>query len=125
MVEAQENEHLVREFCKSWESKDPRQILAYFAPDAVYHNIPMAPLKGHEEIEGFLSFLGMVEKIRFEILELLANGRLVFAERVDHFHFADGRSLDLPVCGVFEIKGGKIASWRDYFDAAPFAGMFS
>jgi limonene-1,2-epoxide hydrolase len=85
----------------------------------------MAPLCGHTEIEGFLSFLGMVKEIRFEILALLADGHRVFTERVDHFQMHDGKTIDLPVCGAFEIEGGKITAWRDYLDAAPFAGMFS
>lgn len=125
MGATQQSERLVRDFCASWESKDPKKIMAFFAPDAVYHNIPMAPLRGHAEIEGFLSFLGMVKQIRFEILALLADGHRVFTERVDHFEMPEGKKIDLPVCGAFEIKGGKITAWRDYFDAAPFAGMFS
>jgi limonene-1,2-epoxide hydrolase len=31
-----------------------------------------------------------------------------------------GQWLDLPVMGVFEVKDGKIAAWRDYFDAQMF-----
>jgi limonene-1,2-epoxide hydrolase len=27
-----------------------------------------------------------------------------------------GKSIALPVAGVFEIRNGKIAAWRDYFD---------
>jgi limonene-1,2-epoxide hydrolase len=26
----------------------------------------------------------------------------------------------LPVAGVFEVRDGKIAAWRDYFDLATF-----
>jgi limonene-1,2-epoxide hydrolase len=33
--------------------------------------------------------------------------------------FANGR-IDLPVMGTFEIRDGKIAAWRDYFDMAMF-----
>lgn len=125
MSTAQENERLIRAFCASWESKNPKAIMAFLAPDAVYHNIPMAPLRGHGEIEGFLSFLGMVKEISFEILALLADDHRVFTERVDHFQMPDGKTITLPVCGAFEIEGGKITAWRDYFDAAPFAGMFT
>ena len=53
MSTAQENERLIRAFCASWESKNPKAIMAFLAPDAVYHNIPMAPLRGHGEIEVF------------------------------------------------------------------------
>jgi len=40
-------------------------------------------------------------------------------ERRDIFAFANGR-IDLPVMGTFEVRDGKIAAWRDYFDL----GMF-
>ena len=66
-----------------------------------------------------MSFLGIVKEIRFEILALLADDHRVFTERVDHFEMPDGKTIALPVCGAFEIEGGKITAWRDYFDAAP------
>ena len=44
-------------------------------------------------------------------------------ERVDTIVMAD-REVVLPVCGIFELTpDGKIAAWRDYFDAAQFAGQ--
>jgi limonene-1,2-epoxide hydrolase len=39
----------------------------------------------------------------------------VIAERVDHTR-AGNKTVDLPCVGVFEIRDGKIACWRDYFD---------
>jgi len=35
------------------------------------------------------------------------------------------RTLTVPVMGVFEIKGGLIAAWRDYFDAISFQKQMS
>ena len=29
-----------------------------------------------------------------------------------------GKDIALPVAGVFEVRDGKIAAWRDYFDLA-------
>jgi limonene-1,2-epoxide hydrolase len=40
-------------------------------------------------------------------------------ERVDVFEMG-GKHVEVPVAGVFEIRGGKIAAWRDYFDLATF-----
>jgi limonene-1,2-epoxide hydrolase len=40
-------------------------------------------------------------------------------ERTDRF-LINGQELALPVMGAFEIKDGKIAKWRDYFDLAQF-----
>jgi limonene-1,2-epoxide hydrolase len=36
-------------------------------------------------------------------------------ERTDRFEIG-GTWVDLPVAGVFELRDGRIALWRDYFD---------
>jgi limonene-1,2-epoxide hydrolase len=40
-------------------------------------------------------------------------------ERVDRTRLGD-KQVDLPCCGVFELSGGKIKVWRDYFDLATY-----
>jgi limonene-1,2-epoxide hydrolase len=40
-------------------------------------------------------------------------------ERVDVFTLP-GRTFELPVMGAFEVSGGKISAWRDYFDMNQF-----
>jgi len=37
----------------------------------------------------------------------------------------NGKHVELPVAGVFEIQGGKIAKWRDYFDLQSFTKQMS
>ena len=49
----------------------------------------------------------------------LGRGDLVMVERVDRTRLGD-KHLDLPCCGVFEMSGGKITVWRDYFDLATY-----
>jgi limonene-1,2-epoxide hydrolase len=41
------------------------------------------------------------------------------AERVDVFRLP-GKSFELQVMGTFELRDGKINSWRDYFDLNQF-----
>ena len=41
----------------------------------------------------------------------------VLTERVDTFNRGD-KSIVLRVMGTFELREGKIAEWRDYFDMA-------
>jgi limonene-1,2-epoxide hydrolase len=41
-------------------------------------------------------------------------------ERTDYVPH-DGRQIALRICGVFEISGGLIAAWREYFDSAAVA----
>ncbi|MFP6626425.1 MAG: limonene-1,2-epoxide hydrolase family protein [Deltaproteobacteria bacterium] len=109
-------EKLVREFCQAWTRKDARELLGYFTEDSVYHNMPMPEARGPEAIaQVFNFFLPIAEKIEWEILNLVADGNLVFTERVDRFVIG-GKSVDLPVAGIFEVQDGKIKAWRDYFD---------
>ena len=54
----------------------------------------------------------------FEIVTLAVDGNRVFTERIDRL-VVQGKRVELPVAGVFEIDGdGKISVWRDYFDLA-------
>ena len=115
---------IVRDFCAMWSRADVDAIVDAFTQDAVYHNIPMEPVKGREAIRGFVGglFAGMASAIHFEIRNQFVQGRMVMNERVDTIVMAE-RRVELPVCGVFELApDGKIAAWRDYFDAGQFAG---
>jgi len=111
-------ESLVREFCDAWAKLDPDLITGYFAQDGVYHNMPLPPLNGHAAIKEFLvGFLANLTTAEFTIHHLVSDGTVVFTERTDAFTLA-GKHGAFPVCGVFEIRDGKIKAWRDYFDMA-------
>ena len=111
---------VVRRFCDAWGRKDLDEIIAFFSDDAVYHNIPLAPVVGPEQIRATIEgFSGGVETIEFRLDGIAADGATVLTERLDIFTFQNGR-IDLPVMGTFEIRDGKIAAWRDYFDMAMF-----
>jgi len=111
-------ETVVREFCAAFARRDVAELLSFLGAQCVYHNMPMAPLKGHAAIEPVLrGFLHGCTKVEFEVLGLAARGGLVLTERVDRFEREDGRRIELPVMGAFEVDAsGKIAAWRDYFD---------
>jgi limonene-1,2-epoxide hydrolase len=109
-------EDLVERFCAAWSERDIEKLLAFFTEDAVYHNIPIEPVTGNEGIRNLLQlFIPGSESITFEIRNIAAAGDVVFTERVDRFAMGE-RTVELPVAGVFEIRDGKIAAWRDYFD---------
>ncbi len=123
---------IVRGFCEAWGRADLESIMAVFADDAIYHNIPMEPCKGKEAIRGFIE--GFLKTspggIDFEILHQsvagavagATAGSVVMNERVDTFTM-DGKKTGIPVCGVFELSdAGQIVAWRDYFDMGAFQG---
>ena len=116
---ASENLETVRRFCDAFSRRDADEILEYFTEDAVYHNMPMPPVKGKAGIKTvFDMFLKPSESVEFIILRI-AEGEdgAVLTERLDKFALG-GKNIELPVMGVFELRDGKIDAWRDYFDMA-------
>ena len=114
-------ERIVRDFCGAWPRRDLDELMRPFAPDAVYHNVPVAPVRGAAAIrETFAGFLAGMPGIVLEVVNLAASGDLVFTERVDRFVMPNGHRFDLPVNGVFEVRNGQIVSFRDYFDLGTF-----
>jgi limonene-1,2-epoxide hydrolase len=111
---------VVRRFCAAWGTQDLDAIIGFFTDDAVYHNIPLAPVVGPAQIRATIEgFSGGVESIEFRLDAIAADGGTVLTERLDIFRFANGQ-IDLPVMGTFEVVDGKIAAWRDYFDMNQF-----
>ena len=116
---------VVRRFCAGWSNDlGSDDLAAFFTDDAVYHNIPLTPVTGRENIaENIESYIRPgppgIESIDFRVINIAANGPVVMTERVDTFAVS-GRSFELPVMGTFEVSGGKINAWRDYFDMNQF-----
>jgi limonene-1,2-epoxide hydrolase len=110
-------------FASAWAKKDSAQVASFFSENAVYHNIPMDPVHGREAIAAAVAgFMAMGGQVRVDISHIIAAGPVVMVERVDHFVGSE-RTIELPVVGVFEVHGGKITAWRDYFDSAQLAGQ--
>jgi len=93
--------------------------LAMMTDDIFYHNIPMEPLSGKQAVSEFLSQESGLEVVDLVTLHAAEKGNVVMNERVDTFRL-EGRVLDLPVMGTFELENGKIKAWRDYFDLGTF-----
>ena len=114
-------ETLVRDFLGAWPRRDLDELMSFFAADAVYHNVPVAPCVGAAAIrETFAGFLATMPGIVLDVVNVAASGSLVMAERIDRFVMPNGHRFDLPVTGVFEVRDGKIVAFRDYFNLASF-----
>jgi limonene-1,2-epoxide hydrolase len=113
------NLETIRRFCEAFSRRDPDEILAFFTDDAVYHNMPMPPVQGKAGIKTVLDmFLKPAESVEFIVLKIAEDeDGAVLTERLDKFSLG-GKNVELPVMGVFELEGGKISAWRDYFDMA-------
>lgn len=117
---AQQNVDIARDFLASLAAKDIDAVIDAFAPEIVYHNMPLAPLNGKDEIRAFWEpFAASIRTYRIEHLKLEGRGNTVFSERLEYFDMEpDGNRIELPVAGVFEFDdNGKIVNWREYWDA--------
>ena len=116
---------VVRSFCAAWsEDRTAHELAAFFTENAVYHNMPLKPVVGRDEIENTIAtFIRPgrpgIESIDFRVLNIAGSGPVVMTGRVDVFTLQD-RSFELPVMGTFEVRDGKIKAWRDYFHTGQF-----
>jgi limonene-1,2-epoxide hydrolase len=109
---------IVEDFVAAFNAKDVDRIMTFFTADAIYHNMPSGPVQGSEAVRNVIaSYVNAAAKVDWEILEIAQVGTTVLTERIDRFVFGD-KDVSLPVMGAFDLRDGKIAAWRDYFDQA-------
>jgi limonene-1,2-epoxide hydrolase len=111
-----ENIALVRRFFEACARADPDEFSAYFTEDASWWNSPWKLVKGREAIrETLLRGAERMTALPWEILHIAAADDIVMTERVDHFLVGQSR-VSVPCMGIIEVRDGKIAAWRDYWD---------
>jgi limonene-1,2-epoxide hydrolase len=107
----------VKRFLDIMMAKDYDKGLALVAPDAEYDNVPIGKVAGPEGIRAVLEpFFGPTITNEYKVIREVTDGATVILERLDR-HLLESGWVELPVTGIFEVKDGKIALWRDYFDA--------
>ena len=117
---------IITDFCNAVPRRNVEELVGFFSADAVYHNIPIAPVQGRDAIAATLrGFLDPSTEAEFAVLAIAGAGRVVLTERIDRFTI-NGKQIALPVMGTFEVDAqGKISAWRDYFDLAQFTKQMS
>lgn len=117
---------IVHAFLGAW----PKGLVAlsqsfrdYLANDIDYENVGLTHTRNLDEALALIeNFMPGLDRIDVDMLALAQDGDKVLTERIDHLRTADGTVLaSLRVMGIFEVRDGKIARWRDYFDTLPFA----
>jgi len=117
---------IVQGFIEACNANDIDRILGFFDPECVYHNMPLAPVKGTDAIRAVLEgFLGMSKQVDWVVHGIAeTSDGTVFTERTDRFLMGD-KWVELPVMGAFEVRDSKLTAWRDYFDLAQFQSQVS
>jgi hypothetical protein len=125
------NVSLVQSLYDAFQRGDTKTITAALTPDIVWtlngrqSDYPiLGARKGVKEVETFFKFLSENEDFsEFQPMEFYTDGDRVFALG----HYAGkikktGRSFSTDWIHVFLIKGGKVASFKEFLDTAQFAG---
>jgi len=119
-LENAESIALIRRFIEACVRADPDEFAAYFSEDAIWWNSPWPPIQGRVAIrEALRSGAARMKALPWDIRHIVAGGNVVMTERVDHFQVAD-KHISVPCMGIFELRNGKIAAWRDYWDLKTF-----
>lgn len=120
---------LVRTFIATLSGGDIDTATTMVTDDFEYDNVPIGKSFGPDGLRATLTgFFAMLEDIDWQILRQTSTGDsvngTVLNERDDRARIA-GEWHSLPVAGVFEVRDGRIALWRDYFDQATLMRMMS
>lgn len=106
----------VEAFLAAFADMDFDTALSFVAEGCEYTNVPMGTVEGHAGIRSVLEpFFAPLHENEFLILRRASADAVVFFERLDR-HRLDHGWRELPLNSVFEVHGGLITVWRDYFD---------
>lgn len=115
---------IIESFIDAWNRMDFEAIIDALDENVVYHNIPMQALHGRVAVRTYLQGAWRFESVDWQLRNIAADGAVVLTERIDNFVIG-GYEVSLPVMGTFEIRNGKIAAWRDYFDLASYRAQLA
>jgi limonene-1,2-epoxide hydrolase len=106
----------VNAFMKAAADRDYDSAVSYLTDDVEYQNMPLPPVNGKDAVRATLDMLlANAEGSEWVVHREVESGNIAMNERTDRF-LIGGRWMELPVAGIFELRDGKIALWRDYFD---------
>jgi len=111
-----EAHQLVQDFFSAWVKRDPDLVASFFTEDGVYHNIPQERTQGREAIRDLVAiWMEALEGMEFRFQRVMVEGNSIAFERFDVVPGGSGPK-ELPCAGFMDIRDGKIALWREYWD---------
>ncbi len=115
----EQNKRLVARMWDCLYRKDFDGVAACIADDGLYEDVPApdAGARGPANVVRRLR-VGLDPVVRFEheVHRVVAEGDSVLVEHTETWHFETGEKVTNHFVTVHEIRDGKIALWRDYWD---------
>ncbi len=112
-----QNEALVTAFLGAWSRLDFPAAAEMVTDDFVYLPDPAAkPVHGRDAVLSlWRSYLKFMTSYEFKPLHTISSDTVVVMERTEWIGTRKGKT-ELPIMGIFEVRGGKLCAWRDYWD---------
>jgi limonene-1,2-epoxide hydrolase len=114
-VDTTANARTVEKFLYALQDLDYDALEAAMADNIEWTNVGYLTVRGRRRIMSI--FRRGNGRVGFEVKfhRVAADGNAVLTERTDALVIGPLR-MQFWVCGVFEVHGGRITLWRDYFD---------
>jgi limonene-1,2-epoxide hydrolase len=107
---------VVETFFDALREEDFDAVDSLLDDDLVYQNVGLPTIRGRHRTVGLLRGLSRPNAgFDVKIHRIASEGTSVLTERTDVLIFGAFRA-QFWVCGVFEVRDGRITLWRDYFD---------
>ncbi|MDT5010837.1 MAG: limonene,2-epoxide hydrolase [Mycobacterium sp.] len=107
---------VVETFLYALRDKDFDTADAVLDDDLVYHNVGLPIIRGRQRTMKLMRGLSRPNAgFDVKIHRIATEGNSVLTERTDAIAFGPFAPA-FWVCGVFEVRDGRITLWRDYFD---------
>lgn len=113
------NIDILRQLMAAAEKRDKAGFLACFTPDVEYkYHINARLLIGVEWIEKFLvKYWETTSDNVWRVDRYAENGNLLLVEGLEEYVIkSSGEKVSHPYMGIVEVRDGKIAKMRDYFE---------
>ena len=118
-VDTAANARIVETFLYALQDEDFEAAEAAMADNILWHNVGVNKVRGRARLMKLFRLGEGRGGFEVKFHSIAVEGNTVLTERTDAIVVGPVR-LQFWVCGTFEVHGGKITVWRDYFDKLDF-----
>ncbi len=115
---------LIKDQYAAWNAHDPDKIVTFYTNDVVYEDVTFGiKANGHAELRKMAAdFFASVPDLKLDIVKSTESDKGGSVEWVfsgtDTGLYKTGKKFSVRGVSVYELRGGKFASNRDYYDSA-------